>query len=62
VGWALARTPPAAAGIWVPVVALAGRLLLTPILYCLITLVYYDLRVRKEGFDLEMLAASLQPA
>jgi len=48
--------------VWVPVVALAGRLLLTPILYCLITLVYYDLRVRKEGFDLEMLAASLQPA
>ena len=50
------------ASVWVPVVALAGRLLLTPILYCLITLVYYDLRVRKEGFDLEMLAASLQPA
>ena len=48
--------------IWIAAVALAARLLLTPLLYCLITLLYYDLRVRKEGFDLEMLAASLQPA
>ncbi len=61
-GGAFVGSTAAAASIWVPVVALAGRLLLTPILYCLITLVYYDLRVRKEGFDLEMLAASLQPA
>ena len=52
----------AATPIWIAVVALLGRLLLTPILYCLLTLLYYDLRVRKEGFDLEMLAASLQPA
>jgi hypothetical protein len=52
----------AALPIWIAVVALLGRLLLTPILYCLLTLLYYDLRVRKEGFDLEMLAASLQPA
>lgn len=52
----------ATAPVWIAVVALLGRLLLTPILYCLLTLLYYDLRVRKEGFDLEMLAASLQPA
>ena len=52
----------AAQPVWIAVVALLGRLLLTPILYCLLTLLYYDLRVRKEGFDLEMLAASLQPA
>jgi len=26
------------------------------------TVLYYDLRVRKEGFDLELLASSLQPA
>ena len=57
-GGALSATLP----IWIAVVALLGRLLLTPILYCLLTLLYYDLRVRKEGFDLEMLAASLQPA
>jgi len=61
-GGALLAGAAGALSIWVPVVALVGRLLLTPILYCLITLVYYDLRVRKEGFDLEMLAASLQPA
>ncbi len=35
--------------------------LVTPILYCILTLAYYDLRVRKEGFDLEMLALALQP-
>lgn len=39
--------------------------LLTPLLYCILTLAYYDLRVRKEGFDLQVLAQSLgaaQPA
>ncbi len=35
---------------------------LTPMLYCLLTLAYYDLRVRKEGFDLEILAGALQSA
>jgi hypothetical protein len=59
-GAALARGD--TAPVWFAVIALLGRLLLTPILYCLLTLLYYDLRVRKEGFDLEMLAASLQPA
>lgn len=34
-------------------------LVVGPLLYCVITLVYYDLRVRKEAFDLEMLAAGL---
>lgn len=61
-GGALAGGAATATPIWVAVVALLGRLLLTPILYCLLTLLYYDLRVRKEAFDLEMLAASLQPA
>lgn len=36
-------------------------LALTPLFYCVLTLLYYDLRVRKEGFDLEMLAATLAP-
>jgi hypothetical protein len=27
-----------------------------PYLYTVITLVYYDLRIRKEGFDLDLLA------
>jgi hypothetical protein len=38
------------------------QLLLYPLFYCVLTIAYYDLRVRKEGFDLELLAASLQPA
>jgi hypothetical protein len=38
------------------------QMLLYPLLYCVLTVAYYDLRVRKEGFDLEVLAATLQPA
>lgn len=34
-------------------------LIVTPLLYCVLTLLYYDLRVRKEAFDLEMLAQTL---
>jgi hypothetical protein len=37
------------------------QLLLYPFLYCVLTIAYYDLRVRKEAFDLEVLAAALQP-
>ena len=35
---------------------------LYPLFYCVLTVAYYDLRVRKEGFDLEVLAQTLQPA
>lgn len=38
------------------------RTLLTPLLYCVITVAYFDLRVRAEGFDLEMLAAAIPGA
>jgi len=38
------------------------QILTYPFLYVLTTLLYYDLRVRKEGFDLELLASTLQPA
>ncbi|HEX6644024.1 MAG TPA: hypothetical protein VF037_05070 [Gemmatimonadales bacterium] len=34
-------------------------LIVTPLLYCVLTLLYYDLRVRKEGYDLEVLANEL---
>jgi hypothetical protein len=46
------------------VVAAAGvvQMFVYPMLYCVLTIAYYDLRVRKEGFDLEVLASSLQPA
>ncbi len=40
------------------VVALVS-LLIYPLLSCVFTLFYYDLRVRKEGFDLEMLSQQL---
>ncbi|HKU62836.1 MAG TPA: glycerophosphoryl diester phosphodiesterase membrane domain-containing protein [Gemmatimonadales bacterium] len=45
-------------------VILAGvvQLFLYPLFYCVLTVVYYDLRVRKEGFDLEVLAQTLQTA
>jgi Membrane domain of glycerophosphoryl diester phosphodiesterase len=33
-----------------------------PLVYCVLTVTYYDLRVRKEGFDLELLASTLQTA
>ena len=38
------------------------QLLVYPLFYCVLTVAYYDLRVRKEGFDLEVLASTLQPA
>jgi hypothetical protein len=38
------------------------QLILYPLFYCVLTIAYYDLRVRKEGFDLELLASSLQQA
>lgn len=37
-------------------------LLFYPLLSCVFTLFYYDLRVRKEGFDLEVLSQQLGPA
>ena len=38
------------------------QVLVYPFLYVLTTVLYYDLRVRKEGFDLELLASTLRPA
>jgi hypothetical protein len=34
-------------------------LLIYPLIACVFTLFYYDLRVRKEGFDLEVLSGQL---
>jgi len=36
------------------------QLLLNPLLYSVTTVAYYDLRVRKEGFDLEVLASAME--
>jgi hypothetical protein len=54
--------PPGTGGL--AAVALAGvvQMLIYPLFYCVLTVAYYDLRVRKEGFDLEVLASTLQPA
>ena len=38
------------------------QVLVYPYVYTVVTLVYYDLRIRKEGFDLELLAAASQTA
>ena len=38
------------------------QMFIYPLFYCVLTVTYYDLRVRKEGFDLELLASSLQTA
>jgi len=45
----------------IPLALLAGAvsLLIYPVLSCVFTVFYYDLRVRKEAFDLEMLSQQL---
>jgi len=44
------------------VLAAIVQLLLSPLYQAALVITYYDLRVRKEGFDLEVLASALQPA
>lgn len=46
----------------VRIVASALQVLVYPILYVITTVLYYDMRVRKEGFDIEMLNSLLSPA
>ncbi len=36
-----------------------AHLLLIPFIVCVITVLYYDLRIRKEGFDVELMAQDL---
>lgn len=43
-------------------VAQVLQVMLYPLLYCTLTVAYYDLRVRKEAFDLEVLAGGLAQA
>lgn len=44
---------------WVEVLGFIVSALLAPIVACVFTLFYYDLRVRKEGFDLEVLSRQM---
>jgi hypothetical protein len=43
----------------IQIVSAALPILLTPLFSCVLTLVYYDLRVRREAFDLEVLSEQL---
>lgn len=43
----------------IEIVSAALPILLTPLFSCVLTLVYYDLRVRREAFDLEVLSEQL---
>ena len=47
--------------VWLAAASLV-QILIYPLLYCVLTVAYYDLRVRKEAFDLEVLAAGLAQA
>jgi uncharacterized membrane protein len=53
----------ATTGLAVPAMVLGslGAIVLTPLVACGFTLFYYDMRVRKEAFDLQMLEKLLQP-
>jgi hypothetical protein len=58
-GGAFQAEPTTGSVVLVTVASGLVSLVIGPLLYCVLTLVYYDLRVRKEAFDLEMLAAGL---
>lgn len=51
-----------AVGMVILVLEAVLQVFIYPFVYVVMTVLYYDLRVRKEGFDLELLASSLQPA
>jgi hypothetical protein len=45
----------------VQLITIVGQVLVMPIATAASILLYYDLRIRKEGFDLEMLSKTLEP-
>jgi hypothetical protein len=55
-----------AVGLWSDMVTLVLisvlQIFIYPFVYIVITVLYYDMRVRKEGFDLELLARATQRA
>lgn len=63
IGGASALLGDAAAAVSLVVLVLESvlQIFIYPFVYVVMTVLYYDLRVRKEGFDLELLASSLQP-
>jgi len=63
-GGEIASAEPGELPIWTLIiqqgVQVITNTIVAPLPYCILTVAYYDLRVRKEGFDLEILAARLQ--
>jgi len=55
----LAKTSPTVSTLLIEAGSVAGNVLALPITTAASILLYYDLRIRKEGFDLEMLARDL---
>lgn len=58
VGALVVELAPGAAGAWSVVPAIVS-VMLAPIIPCILTLAYYDRRVRREGFDLQILSEQL---
>lgn len=58
---AIAALLSASSPLVVLVLASVLQIFVYPFMYVALTVLYYDLRVRKEGFDLELLAAAPQP-
>ncbi|HEX4573742.1 MAG TPA: hypothetical protein VH158_01325 [Gemmatimonadales bacterium] len=58
IGTVVMRTTPAA-GIGLTVAGVVLPLILAPVIAAVITLMYYDLRVRREAFDLQVLGRHL---
>ncbi len=54
--------PSATVGVIAVAVSGLVQVFIYPLFYCVLTVAYYDLRVRKEGFDLEVLASTLLTA
>jgi hypothetical protein len=55
---ALSITDPSQSKVLAVILALLP-IVLTPLLSCVFTLLYYDLRIRREGFDLQVLSQQL---
>lgn len=55
---ALSLTDPSQSKVLAVILALLP-IVLTPLLSCVFTLLYYDLRIRREGFDLQVLSQHL---
>ncbi len=60
VGATAAADPSAPIALIAMIVQSVLQILIYPFFYVVTTVLYYDLRVRKEGLDLEMLATALQ--